>query len=339
VVRHRYLDRAAADVDPERQLGEHVGLPGPQQRPRRRLGLGDVRAADPQLEPSSMFAGDRLRPHRAERAAQPGRELLAPVDDHSRCDAVWEVDLRAPAGAVLAHRRRQRRERPLLHSPVDLGDAQQPERPDDDVLGRRLYLRGQLGARRDRPALRPTGERERGEQDQAERHPRPRRREPDHRGHGRGEPSQAQRQDRAARLARLLRRLVDPQVLVQQPVRGGLPLERARTRDVPPGDQPAQDGEHPPHGEPGRLDGVPRGAHAVVRGAVPVPGHSKPDMRPGCFPGPPVGRDDRPPLRLAAGEVDVGGAGRLVLVEAYLGVRIDRAQGYDSSAFGGRIGW
>ena len=50
------------------------------QRPRRGLGLGDVGPADPQLQAPGVLGGDRLRPHRAERAPQPGGELLAALD-------------------------------------------------------------------------------------------------------------------------------------------------------------------------------------------------------------------------------------------------------------------
>ena len=89
---------------------EHVACAGAQQRPRRRLRLGDVGAADPQLEAPGVLAGDRLGPHGAERAAQPGGELLAAVDDLRGGDAVGQVDLGPPAGAVLADRRRERRE-------------------------------------------------------------------------------------------------------------------------------------------------------------------------------------------------------------------------------------
>jgi hypothetical protein len=42
--------------------------------------------------------------------------------------------------------------------------------------------------------------------------------------------------------------------------------------------------------------------------------------------------DDGLALRLPAGQVDVGRAWGLVLVEAYFGVRVDRAEGYDLGA-------
>ena len=75
--------------------------------------------------------------------------------DLRRGDAVRQVDLGPPAGAVLADRRRQRRERARGDRLVDLADAHRAQRPDDHVLRRRLHLRGQLGLRGDRLALRP----------------------------------------------------------------------------------------------------------------------------------------------------------------------------------------
>ena len=71
------------------------------------LDLATSCAADPQLEPPGVLVGDRLGPHRAERAAQPGGELLAALGDHGRGHPVGQVDLGPPAGAVLAHRGRE----------------------------------------------------------------------------------------------------------------------------------------------------------------------------------------------------------------------------------------
>jgi hypothetical protein len=48
--------------------------------------------------------------------------------------------------------------------------------------------------------------------------------------------------------------------------------------------------------------------------------------------------DDGPPLCLAAGQVDVGRGGGLGLVEADLGVRVDRTERDDGSAVDGRFG-
>ena len=101
---HGGVGTAAPRVGAERQRLEDVAAAGPQPRPRRRLGLGDVhRPTQPSRRPACSWETD-LGPHGAERAAQAGGELLPPLDDLRGGHAVGQVDLETPAGAVLADR-------------------------------------------------------------------------------------------------------------------------------------------------------------------------------------------------------------------------------------------
>ena len=134
-VDERGLDDPAAHVGAVGDGLEDVGLAAAAERPRALLGLGDVLAADPQLEPPGVLAGDRFGPHGAERAAQPGGELLAAFGDHGRGHAVGQVDLGPPAGAVLTDRGREHERAAVAEPPVDPGDTERPERAGDDVLG------------------------------------------------------------------------------------------------------------------------------------------------------------------------------------------------------------
>ena len=180
--------------------------PGPQQRPRRRPGLGDVRAADPQLEPPGVLVADRLGPHRAERAAQPGGELLAAVDHLRGGHAVGQVDLGPPAGAVLADRRREAdRDAPSVSARLISAMPSEPSARVMTSWSGGCTCAGSSALRRDRLALRPPGQRERHEQRDGGERPPPPRREHHHGDDGGGQAGQAQRQDRAARLAGLLR--------------------------------------------------------------------------------------------------------------------------------------
>ena len=82
--------------------------------------------ADPALQAARVLVGDDLGPYGAERAAQPGRELLAALDDLRGGHAVGQVDLEPPARPVLADGAGEVRppNSPLRMRLVDLGDAQ-----------------------------------------------------------------------------------------------------------------------------------------------------------------------------------------------------------------------
>ncbi len=128
-----------------------------------------------------MFLRDRLGPHRAERSAQPGRELRPAFDDHRRRDAVREVDLGAPAWHVLTHRRWENPLRAFLDVRVDCGDA---ERADDHIRRRWLHFGWQHGRSDDRLVLRAPHPGQNRQDDSGERGPSPPR-QVGHHGHAR----------------------------------------------------------------------------------------------------------------------------------------------------------
>jgi hypothetical protein len=254
--------------------------------------------------------GDRFRPDRAEGAPQAGGELLAPLGDHRRGHPERQVDLGPPAGPVLPDRGREHQRPAVAQPPVDPGDTQATEGPGDHVLAGGLYRRRQGGRGDDRLACGPTGTGQQRERHGRGHHPRPRRgeRQQRHREHGQ---DAAPGEDHAPRGAGVPPGLVDPQVVRQQAVRSGLPLQVVHVRDVPPGEQPprrADDADQrPPAGEH-RIDGQ---ADAVVGGAVPVPDERQLHMLTRGLAGAPVGRNDRLARRAPVGQVGVRRAGCL----------------------------
>ncbi len=290
-VDQRHLDGPAAHVGAERDRGEHVGLPAAQQRPRRLPRLGDVHPADPQLQPPGVLGGDRLGPHGAERAAEPGGELLPPLGHHRRGHPVGQVDLGPPPGPVLTDRGREHERVAVAEPPVDPGDTQRPEGAGDHVLGWGLHRRREGGGGHDRLVRRAAGAGQQRQRDHGQQDPRPRRGlgEDDQRGH---QADRAPEEDQPAGGAGLPPGLVDAQVVGQQPVRGGLVLQLRQVRDVPPGQQLAHGAHDADQRPPGGQHEVGGCADAVVGGGVPVPGGGQPHMLAGRLPGAPVRGDD-----------------------------------------------
>ena len=67
-------------------------------------GLGHVLVPDPQHQAAGVLAVVGFGPHAADLAAQPGGELVAAVHDLGDGDAVGQVQVSAPAGAVAGDR-------------------------------------------------------------------------------------------------------------------------------------------------------------------------------------------------------------------------------------------
>jgi hypothetical protein len=323
VVHQRHLDDPAAHIGAERHRGEHVGLAAAQQRPGALLGLGHVLPPDPQLEAPGVLGGDGFGPHGAERPAEAGGELLAAFGDHRRGHPIRQVNLGPPSGAVLTHRGREHQLAAVAEPPVDPGDTQRPERAGDHVLGRRLHRRRQRRGGHDRLMRRAARTGEQGQHDGASQHPRPRRGEGEG-DHRRNYHQGTRGEDEPAGGAGFLPGLVDPQMVGQEPVRGGLPLELGQVRHMPPGEQQAR-GAHDPHQRP---PGGERHVHgcpdAVVGGGVGMADSGQAHMLAGCCPAAPVPGDDRLALLPAVAQVGVCRAGGLG--GAHLGARVGGAQ-------------
>ena len=324
VVDERHLDRPAAYVGAERDRLEHIGLPTAQQRPRRLLGFRHVLAADPQLQPPSVLGGDRLRPHGAERAPQPGGELLAPLGDHGRGHPVGQVNLGPPPGPVLAHRGREHQGVAVADPPVDPGDTQAAEGAGDDVLGSGPAP-SPGASRQSRSACAPGG--------RSGRAAAPRRR-------------RAGSTPTAGRCARMTSAATtttaQPSRMYPRAVRVSFPAlwirrwsesspsaaawcsRRPRSGTCHQASSSAGGAGDPDQRPPGGQHEIGGCADAVVGGGVPLPGRGELHMLAGRFPGAPVGGDDRLARRAAIGQVGVRGPGGLG--DLRLGARVGSAQ-------------
>ena len=87
----RDRDRAAALVGAERDGLEQVDAAVPGQRPGGLPGLGHVLVTDPQHQPAGVLGVVGFGPHAAERAAQPGGQLVPAVDHLGDGHAVGQV--------------------------------------------------------------------------------------------------------------------------------------------------------------------------------------------------------------------------------------------------------
>src|ERR1017187_3177112 len=134
-------DGPPAGVGAERNRGEHVGLAGLEQGPRRGLGLGDVVETDPQLQAPGVLAWHWRWPGSRQGTAQARGQRLTAGEHLGRGDAVRQVELHTPAGAVAMHVGDERDPPAVLHGLVDFADADAGQRAGDDLRRWRLVPR------------------------------------------------------------------------------------------------------------------------------------------------------------------------------------------------------
>ena len=115
-------------------------------------GLGHVLVADPQDEAAGVHLGVALGPHAAQRAAQAGGELGAPIHHVPDGHAVGEVEVGPPAGAVAVDRRDEPDGLGVSgQGLVDPGQAQHAQGPDHHLAGEAGRPRDDHGPLEQRP--------------------------------------------------------------------------------------------------------------------------------------------------------------------------------------------
>ena len=298
------VDGAAALVGAERDRLEQVRRAGLGQREGGLAGGGHVLVPHPQDQAAGVLLVVGLGPHAAELAAQPGGELVAPVHHLGHGDAVGQVEVGAPAGAVPGDRVLEvdRLFRVLAHGLVDRADAEGGQGADHHVTGQLLRLAPGHGPVNQRPVGRGAelaeddhrggqhGQLDRpgGGQDQDQ---------GDHRG------DRGQDEDRDAEADAGIALAGQLQVgLGVGPQHGGRPDRVTLQVERPPG-QPGHRAGEAARGAGGQLGRVLRDAGQVVERHVPVVLGQPLRGGQGLAAGPQRGVDDRPPVPGPGGQV------------------------------------